>query len=160
MRRWILRLLAIGVGLFLVLQLVPYGWWHDNPRVVADAPWPSAEAAALARTACYDCHSNETDWPVYSYIAPMSWLVRRDVERGREALNFSEWASGENDADDAADEVEDGAMPPSQYTMLHRDADLSDEEVAVLVAALEQMDDGDSGRGRGRGRGGDDGDDD
>ena len=57
----------------------------------ADAPWPDAESAALARDACYSCHSNETDWPLYSYVAPMSWLVRADVESGRDELNFSDW---------------------------------------------------------------------
>lgn len=160
MRRWLLRLLAAGVGVFLLLQLVPYGWWHSNPAVVRDAPWPSAEAASIARSACYDCHSNETDWPVYSYVAPMSWLVRRDVEAGREALNFSDWDEYDSDAHDAAEEVEDGSMPPRQYELMHSGARLSDDEIAVLVAALEQMDQddsgGDSGRGRGRGRGGDD----
>jgi hypothetical protein len=141
MRRVVLRVAAGVVGVFLLLQLVPYGWWHSNPPVVADAPWPDAASAAIARDACYDCHSNETDWPVYSYVAPMSWLVRRDVERGREALNFSEWSTDDNGAHDAAEEVEDGDMPPSQYVRLHPDADLSDEDVARLVAALEAMDD-------------------
>ena len=136
-----------------VAQLVPYGWHKTNPQVTADAPWPTAEAEAIARESCYSCHSNETDWPAYSYVAPMSWLVRRDVDRGRAALNFSEW-SDESEPDDAAEEVEEGSMPPSQYTMIHRGARLTDAEVATLVAALEQMDDGGGGRGRGRGRSG------
>jgi hypothetical protein len=145
-----------GVGLLFVgglMQLVPYGWHKTNPAVTADAPWPNAEAEAIARESCYSCHSNETDWPAYSYVAPMSWLVRSDVDEGREKLNFSEWGE-EAEAHDAAEEVEDGAMPPSKYTMIHRGARLTDEEAAILIAALEQMDDG--GRGRGRGRGGDD----
>ncbi len=143
-----------GAGLLFVggvAQLVPYGWHKTNPRVTADAPWPSAEAEAIARESCYSCHSNETDWPAYSHVAPMSWLVRRDVDRGRAALNFSEWGE-ESEPDDAAEEVEEGSMPPSQYTMIHRGAVLTDAEAATLVAALEQMDDG--GRGRGRGRSG------
>jgi hypothetical protein len=157
-RRASVRKVAVtgGVGLLFVggvMQLVPYGWTKTNPAVTAEAPWPNAEAEAIARESCYSCHSNETDWPAYSYVAPMSWLVRRDVDRGRDKLNFSEWGE-ESEADDAAEEVEDGAMPPSQYTMIHRRARLTDEEAATLIAALEQMDDG--GRGRGRGRGGDD----
>jgi len=135
-----------------IIQLVPYGWHKTNPEVTAEAPWPDAEAEAIARESCYSCHSNETDWPAYSHVAPMSWLVRRDVDRGRAALNFSEWGEG-SEPDDAADEVEDGTMPPSQYTVVHRGAALSEEEAQVLVAALEQMDDGGGGRGRGRGRG-------
>ncbi len=134
-----------GAGLLLiggVMQLVPYGWTKTNPPVTAEAPWPDAEAEAIARESCYSCHSNETDWPAYSYVAPMSWLVRRDVDRGREALSFSEWGD-ESDPDDAADEIEDGTMPPSQYTAIHRGARLTDEEAATLIAALEQMDDED-----------------
>jgi hypothetical protein len=139
-RRWIVRLLLAGVGVLALLQLVPYGWWHENPPVVADAAWPDPLAAELARDACYDCHSNETEWPVYSYIAPMSWLVRGDVEAGRDELNFSRWDEDDGEADDAAEALLDGSMPPSQYELLHPDARLSDEEVDHLVAALEAMD--------------------
>ena len=85
------RLLLTGVAVFLGIQLVPYGWWHENPPVVAAAVWPDRTSEQLARAACYDCHSNETRWPLYSYVAPMSWLVRRDVESGRDELNFSDW---------------------------------------------------------------------
>ncbi len=147
MKRALVRKVAVvgGAGLvFLggIVQLVPYGWTKTNPRVTAEAPWPNAEAEAIARESCYSCHSNETDWPAYSYVAPMSWLVRRDVDRGREALNFSEWSEG-SEPDDAAEEVEEGSMPPSQYTMIHRGAALTDEEARVLIAALEEMDDRD-----------------
>jgi hypothetical protein len=131
-----LMVLAVGFG---VIQLVPYGWWHENPPVVADAPWPDAETAQLARGACYDCHSNETEWPAYSYVAPMSWLVRSDVEEGRHELNFSRWDEDDGEADDAAEALREGSMPPPQYRLLHPDARLSDEEVDRLVAALEAM---------------------
>lgn len=141
MRRWILRAAALGVVVFLALQLVPYGWWHENPPVVADAPWPDAGAAELARDACYDCHSNETDWPLYSYVAPMSWLVRRDVEQGRDELNFSDWEDDEGEADDAVEALLDGSMPPRTYELAHPDARLSDDEVRQLVDALRQMED-------------------
>lgn len=160
-RRRAVRKVALvgGAGLLVVfgaMQLVPYGWTKTNPPVTADAPWPNAEAEAIARESCYSCHSNETDWPAYSYVAPMSWLVRRDVEEGREALDFSEWGR-DSEADDAAEEVEDGSMPPSQYTLVHRGARLTDDEAATLIAALEQMDDDDHGdddhSGHGRGGG-------
>lgn len=142
MRRWARRVVIAAVVVFALLQAVPYGWTHSNPPVRTDAPWPSPEAEAIARTACYSCHSNETDWPVYSYIAPASWLVRSDVEGGRHELNFSEWDDG-SDADKAAEAVAEGSMPPSRYTMLHRAAHLSDEERAVLIAAIQAMQPGD-----------------
>ncbi len=67
-RRIIVRLIAVGTGLFLAIQLVPYGWWHENPRVVEPASWPDPQAEAIARASCYDCHSHETRWPLYSYV--------------------------------------------------------------------------------------------
>ena len=137
------KLLLAGVEVVALMQLVPYGWSHPNPPVSQDAPWPSARARQLARAACYDCHSNESEWPVYSYVAPMSWLVRRDVENGRDKLNFSTWDRDQGEAHDAAETVQDGSMPPRQYTLLHRDAVLSAAEKAQLIAALEGMDEGD-----------------
>jgi hypothetical protein len=137
-----LRRVALAAGVvFVAIQLVPYGWQRTNPPVLADAPWPTASAEALARTACYDCHSNETDWPTYAYVAPFSWLVISDVDDGRDELNFSEWDDHDSEADDAAEEVAEGSMPLSQYTLIHRDALLSDEERRELIEALQQMDD-------------------
>jgi len=142
---------VVGIGL---LQLVPYGWRHSNPPVTAAAAWPSAEAERLARAACYDCHSNETEWPAYSYVAPMSWLVRYDIDRGRDALNFST-GSGE-DLHHAAEEVANRSMPPDRYLRLHPDARLSAAERAALVAALEAMNEVGGGGNRGPGGGGGD----
>ena len=150
-----------GAGVVLVaLQFVPYGRDHTNPPVTRDAPWPSADARRLAVRACYDCHSHETRWPLYSRVAPFSWLVTRDVAEGRDELNFSRWDRDDGEADDAADTIADGTMPPRRYLLLHPDARLSDGEQDTLVGYLQSMDAGDDdggGRGRGRGRGGDDG---
>jgi hypothetical protein len=96
----------------------------------------------------------------------MSWLVRWDVERGRDELNFSEWDRDEGETDDAAEQVLDRTMPLDRYTLIHRDARLSDAEVDTLAAALLAMDDGGGGgdgegaedRGGGDGGGGDDDD--
>jgi hypothetical protein len=139
-RRVVVRLVQIGVVAFLLIQLVPYGWTKSNPPVVQDAPWPDEASAQLARDACYDCHSNETEWPAYSYVAPMSWLVRRDVDDGRHELNFSDWGDDAGEADDAVESLQEGSMPPSQYELMHPAARLTDEEVDLLVAALEAMD--------------------
>lgn len=151
LRRTLLTVGAVLLGAFLLLQLVPYGWTHSNPPVTSAAPWPNAEAEAIARQSCYDCHSNETEWPAYSYVAPMSWLVRSDVDAGRAEMNFSEWDPQDNKADDAVEEIDEGSMPLSKYTAIHRGAELTAEEKATLSAALDQM----ASDGR-RGRGGDD----
>ena len=117
-------------------QLGPYGWRHPNPPVVADAAWPTAESERIARSSCYSCHSNETDWPLYSHVAPMSWLVRSDVEQGRDELNFSDWGEDADEADDAIEVIIDGSMPPDRFTMMHRGARLDEAEVQELVEAL------------------------
>jgi hypothetical protein len=138
--RWLKIALAVAAGLFVAIQLVPYGWSHPNPAVVANAPWPTASSEELARVACYDCHSNETDWPLYSWVAPFSWLVRNDVESGRHELNFSDWERDDGEADDAAEAIAEGSMPPRRYTLIHRDADLSDAQAQELIDALLEMD--------------------
>jgi hypothetical protein len=151
LRRWIVRIVLGALVVGVAIQLVPFGWQHSNPPVIEDAPWPSAEARQLAVAACYDCHSNETQWPWYSYVAPMSWLVRRDVQTGRDELNFSDWGEDDGEADDAAETILDGEMPPGRYTIMHSDARLSAEEVDLLVGALEEMDEGDANSGPGGG---------
>lgn len=144
--RWVLVAAGALLGVFLLLQLVPYGWTRSNPPTTAAAPWPSEEAEAIARRSCYDCHSNETDWPAYSYVAPMSWLVRRDVEGGRAEVNFSEWDEDSADAaEDARDVLEDGEMPLPTYLRIHRDARLTEDEEAILADALERMSGHDDG---------------
>jgi hypothetical protein len=138
MRRILLAAAIVPGAVFAGVQLVPYGHDHSNPAVVQDAPWPDAASRQLAVAACYDCHSNESEWPVYSYVAPMSWLVRNDVDEGRAALNFSEW-NHPGEIEDAADAVVDGSMPPRAYELAHPDARLDDAERRRLVDALVQL---------------------
>jgi Haem-binding domain len=136
-------LLRAGLGLLAVavlLQLVPYGRDHTNPPVTQDAPWADGRARELATTACYDCHSNATRWPLQSFVAPFSWMMARDVEQGRDKLNFSTWDEDDGEADDAADAVADGSMPPRRYLLAHPDAALSGAERQVLIDALQAMD--------------------
>jgi hypothetical protein len=136
-------LVRAGLGLLAVavpVQLVPYGRDHTNPPVTRDAPWPDGRARELATAACYDCHSNQTRWPPQSHLAPFSWLLTRDVEQGRDELNFSTWDSDDGEADDAADAVAEGSMPPRRYLLVHPDAALGEAERQVLVDALEAMD--------------------
>jgi hypothetical protein len=155
----LLVLAGVLLAVFLLIQLVPYGWAKPNPPVTAPAPWTDPEAEAIARRSCYDCHSNETDWPAYSYVAPMSWLVRSDVESGRRAMNLSEWDEETADAArDADDEIEDGDMPLPDYLRIHRDARLTDQEATRLAEALDEMGRDDGGGSSGPGGGGDDDD--
>jgi hypothetical protein len=129
--RWIL--LGILVA-FVAIQLVPVD--RVNPPVEAEVPAPANVRAGLRR-ACYDCHSNETVWPWYSRVAPISWLVARDVREGREELNFSTWnrittQQQVKKMKKSWEEVAEGEMPPWLYLGIHRDATLSAEDRTAL----------------------------
>jgi mono/diheme cytochrome c family protein len=128
------------VGAFLLIQLVPYGHDHSNPPVQSEPNWDSPQTRELASTACFDCHSNETDWSrAYTSIAPSSWLVQRDVEEGRQKLNFSEWDQGgkPREVDEMWEVLEKGEMPPWQYLPLHPEAKLTPAEVEQLIAGFQ-----------------------
>lgn len=94
---------------------------------------PPADMEKILRSTCYDCHSNETVWPWYSNVAPVSWLLENHVEDGRDNLNFSFW--GEYEEEDRAyiieemiEEMEEGEMPFPGYDKTHPDAKLSLEQ--------------------------------
>jgi hypothetical protein len=129
---------VVAAVLFVLIQLVPFGRMPSNPPVTGEPAWDSPETRALAVRACFDCHSNETEEPWYSNIAPVSWAVSDHVESGRGKLNFSEFDRPQDDADKSVDVTEDGDMPPGYYTRfgLHSSAALSDEEVAQLIAGF------------------------
>jgi hypothetical protein len=128
-------LLVLG-GLFVAIQFVPYGRGHTNPPVVQEPAWESMETRQLAARACFACHSNETTWPWYSHVAPVSWLVQRHVDEGRRELNFSEWHLPQEEAHEAAETVLDGSMPPRDYALLHSSARLSAAEKQALARGL------------------------
>ena len=130
------RTLTLLAGLFLAIQLIPYGWSHSNPPVAAEPKWDSPRTRELFFRACADCHSNETKWPLYSRVAPVSWLVYNDVQEGREHLNVSEWNRPQKDADEASEKLREGEMPLPIYLPLHPEARLQPAEKAELVRGL------------------------
>lgn len=136
LRRWLFRGIVTVFALGLLIQLVPYGRDHVNPPVFAEPAWDSPATRALAKRACFDCHSNETRWPAYANVAPVSWLVQRDVTEGRAALNFSEWHRAQKESHEAAEAVREGEMPMAIYTLMHPSARLSAEERTALAQGL------------------------
>lgn len=135
-------LLGFGIllGLLFVLQLVPYGRRHSNPPAGAVAAWDSPRTLELAKRACFDCHSNETRWPWYSHIAPLSWRIQNHVDEGREHLNLTAFDAGSKDmrhaAGEAGEVLAEGEMPPLDYLLAHPEARLSASERRELVAGL------------------------
>ena len=126
---------ASAVALAIAIQLVPYR--VTNPAVTQEPAWDSPETEALARRACFDCHSNEVKVPWYGYVAPIAWVVRHHVDDGRHHLNLSEMDRPQRDADEAAEVVREGEMPPGYYLALHSEAQLTDAEWEALAAGLE-----------------------
>lgn len=121
---------------FLFIQILPFGQ-PTNPAVVAEPPWDSPQTRALAKRACFDCHSNEVVYPWYSYVAPVKWLVVRDVNDGRRALNFSDWhAGGRVNGNRAARAISNGQMPMTIYLVMHPSAQLTDAEQQQLINGL------------------------
>lgn len=125
---------AVLAGLFVAIQFVPIK--RVNPAVETDVP-STEKAHAVLKRACYDCHSNETVWPWYSHVAPVSWLVVRDVMKGREELNFSTWNRLDTQErvkmlKKSWEEVQDGEMPPWFYLPPHPSARLTDDDRDVL----------------------------
>ena len=131
-RSVLLAVLVLLVG----VQFVPVNRTNPGGGVEIVAP---ADVKAVLERSCYDCHSNETKWPWYSHLAPVSWIIAHDVTEGREHLNFSVW--GEYAAKDrahlseeAVEEVSKGGMPIKAYLFLHRGAKIRPGEVDVLKA--------------------------
>ncbi len=119
--------------IFIVIQFIPVD--RTNPPVTYKPVWDSQQTEDFARRACFDCHSNETTWPWYSYVAPASLLVGNHVKDGRKHLNFSEPDPG--DAEEMVEEIQAGNMPIAGYVMLHSNAKLTDAEKLEFIKGLK-----------------------
>ena len=139
MKRILKNIFLIGLGLFIAIQLVPYGHNHQNPPVESQPQWDSPRTEELARRACFDCHSNESVWPWYSNIAPVSWLVYHDVEEGRQYMNFSKWDTYKRQSHELPEVVAEGYMPLPIYLVMHPEADLTNAEKQELIQGFQAL---------------------
>jgi hypothetical protein len=139
------KTIFMGLGIFAVvllgIQAIPVP--RTNPAVEMDMPAPP-EVKAILKASCYDCHSNETIWPWYSRVAPISWLVSSDTTKGRQHLNFSTWNNyvPEQQAELLAGSmkrIRNGRMPPWFYTIKHRDGRITPEKLAALEAWASKL---------------------
>lgn len=140
-RRRIMPHLLLGatilIGLLILAQFARFvvpGLKLDNPSVKQTVTWNSPETARLWETSCADCHSNETVYPWYSHVAPVGWLVARDVHEGRDHLNISE--NSRVDVGEMIEVIQEGEMPMPIYTIMHPNARLSDVEKQALIDGL------------------------
>ena len=121
---------------FLLIQFITVE--KENPPVdntIALIAPP--KVMSVLKNSCYDCHSNETEWPFYSYIAPVSWIVYRDVKFGRDDLNFSEWNNlseieKDKTKDEIIEEISRNTMPVPIYLITHPSASLSADDKLLL----------------------------
>jgi hypothetical protein len=133
-----MRILKWILLVVVLIQFIPFGHNHTNPPVTGEPQWNSPPTSDLIHRACFDCHSNATAWPWYSHVAPVSWLVQRDVNDGRRHLNFTEWNRPQKHAKDVAERVKEGEMPPWFYLPMHPAARLADAEKQTLIEGAEK----------------------
>lgn len=140
MKRWKKILLGLLI-VFIVIQFI------QPKRNVSDGILPTGmttiysvpeKVQGILKTACYDCHSNNTNYPWYSKVQPFGWLLARHIKKGKAELNLSEFGSYSqrrqiSKLNGIANSLKDGTMPLSSYTMIHRDARLSKEDKDLLM---------------------------
>ncbi len=135
------KILIVLLVAFIIIQFFPID--KTNPMTnqgmdflkIKKTPEPIAK---IIRNSCYDCHSNETEYPFYSNIQPVAWLLKNHIDEGRKELNFSTFATYEpkrqaHKLDEAAEYVEQKKMPLESYTLAHQNAKLTDEQRKQLA---------------------------
>ena len=124
---------------FLVLlgaiQLIPYGMDHRRAPEPNPFKWRAPEAEALAKAACYDCHSNETVWWWAVKIAPFSWLAQSDIDEAKGKVNFSDW-NGRLTGPRLRRALDHG-MPPWYYSIAHPHTRLTEAQKQTLVDGFQ-----------------------
>jgi len=145
MRRWGIRVGLAMLALLAVSQLIPIS--HANPAVDPPHVLYAAEKVPLPvksvfERSCKNCHSNETSWPWYSYVAPASWIVAHDVHQARKAMNLSEWGSytakrRDEKLEEICEQLTNGDMPDFKYVLVHRSARITPDERAAVCQWTE-----------------------
>ena len=139
--RWTKKISVVLVIGLVAMQFIPVERSNPSDRSRPAAP---PEIETILRRACYDCHSNETRWRWYAGIAPISFLLVRDVKEGRREVNFSIWDRYDQGRrarklKEIIKEVEEGGMPPWYYIPVHPDAKLSQSDREAIVKWAKQQ---------------------
>ena len=143
MKKTLLVLLLV----FIAIQLVPVDRTNmpvDKTQNFVDIQKPPQEVEKIIKNACYDCHSNETKYPNYAYVAPISWSVKHHINEGREHLNFSTWAKYNSDQkehilEECIKTIQEGEMPMRAYVNFHEEAKLTQAQRDMLVHYFNQL---------------------
>lgn len=143
----VLKIFGWAVLLFALIQLIPID--RSNPPLegkhnfveVMNTP---IEIRQLLKTSCYDCHSNETVYPSYAYVAPISWSVKHHINKGRQHLNFSEWGTYNREMKEgmlknAIGDLEENRMPLAGYVAQHPEARLTKAQKKLLIDYFQKV---------------------
>jgi len=146
MKKKLYFLLAILLVIFVVIQLIPAKLPPNSSVPVSEnilAQNASNEVMTILKTSCFDCHSNQTDYRWYAHIVPVSFLIARDVSKGREALNFSEWSTYNKrklvrKLGDIKEQITKKEMPMKIYTLMHPDTKLNQAQMLLITDWADQ----------------------
>lgn len=135
------KIIIVVIALFVIIQFFTIDKTNpaiDEQKDFINITKPPTEVASMIKNACYDCHSNETKYPWYSNVAPVSWVLKNHITEGRRHVNFSLWADYENKKqskklDHIIEMINEGEMPMKPYALMHSEADLSDAQKKELV---------------------------
>lgn len=147
MNKTVRRILLGLVVVFVLIQLIPVDRSVpelDGRQDFLTITQPTAEIAQLVQDACYDCHSYKTVYPWYAKVAPLNFRIQEHVNHGRGELNFSVWAEydaekADHKLEECVEELKEGKMPLEPYIAMHPEADLTDEQRAMLASWFESL---------------------
>ncbi len=147
MKKIIRKILVVLLIILVLIQFVRID--KTNPTTDSTKDFiivtnPDTETATILKTSCYDCHSNESTYPWYTNIAPVSWWIKHHIDEAREELNFSEWGNykpkkANHKMEEAVELVEEGEMPMSSYTLIHGSAKLSEAQKEKLITFFNSL---------------------
>lgn len=142
MNKAIKKIFLVGIILFLLIQIYQPARNIDKGQAQYDgfANFYNApkEIQNILQNSCYDCHSNNTNYPAYSYIQPARYLMEKHIKEGKQELNFNEWKNysarkQRNKLNGIIEQIEDEKMPLDSYTLLHKNTKLSDQQKVEMI---------------------------
>jgi hypothetical protein len=141
------KILIALLGVFIIIQFIKPDKNQSDAVTPNDifANFQSADSTKqLIRTACYDCHSNNTVYPWYAEIQPLAWWLADHVKEGKSELNFSEFASykpkkADHKLEEVIEMIQEGEMPLKSYTLIHDSAKLSDGQKKAIITWAEGL---------------------
>lgn len=144
-KKIVLALLIVLIGIQLIQPARNRGGQGSVLNTALKYKIPDTVQSVL-KAACYDCHSNNTNYPWYTYVQPVGWMLANHVKNGKKELNFSEFGSyskrrQQSKLKSIASQVKDGEMPLSSYAIMHKEARLSKEKKDLIIGWAQKIKD-------------------